>query len=118
MGYTCHVGGDIALKDIAKDQEVVFNLLENFQWLDFDISYCDDSVVEIRYDGNYHDDEWEDLLNDLVPYIKEGCLDFSGEDDSFWRYQFNAEKQEWEVLQGEIVYSTPKPVPKKGAHNG
>ncbi len=116
MGYTCYVSGDITLKDIAKDQDEVFKLLEDFQWLDFDISFCEPSAIEIRYDGNFHDDEWEDLLNDLVPYIREGCLDFSGEDNCFWRYQFNAEKQEWEELQGKIVYSDPKPIPKKGGN--
>jgi len=48
-----------------------------------------------------------DILNSILPYIKEGELDYVDEDHSHLKYLYNTEDNKWEVLTGKLVYAKP-----------
>lgn len=53
---------------------------------------------------NYCDSNWEKFLLEIKPYVCYGSIDFSGEDDSFWRFHFVTSN--WYEEQATIVYDT------------
>lgn len=54
-------------------------------------------------DWNYHDEEVEKALFSLIPFgIKEGAIEFIGEDESLWRYIFRDGK--WVEENGHVEY--------------
>lgn len=46
-----------------------------------------------------------DFLNILSPYITEGSIEYSGDDDCHWKFVFNKDTKEWDEIEGEVYYS-------------
>ena len=44
-------------------------------------------------------------LNFLTPYITEGDIDYSGDDDCFQKFVFNPETQKWDKINGDVYYT-------------
>lgn len=73
--------------------------------LDYDVDeingvYC----IDIYDSEKYHEEDTTKFLNLIAPYISEGKLDYSGEDDCIWRFVFNPETKEWKKENATIDY--------------
>ncbi len=60
-------------------------------------------------DLSYENQRWEEedlmeFLNTLAPYVSEGTMSFSGEDDSLWRYRFDPDTQKFVEETATAVY--------------
>lgn len=53
------------------------------------------------------------VLNAVLPYMKEGEMTYVDEDHNHWQYQYDPEKKNWYILKGTVVYRKPNEV-KKG----
>lgn len=78
-----------------------------FSDLDRDMD-AEDFSVELSFGDNYDEHAVLDVLNMLAPYTQEGCISYSGEDESYWRHQLVA--GEWVKLSGQICYDAPEQV--------
>ena len=56
-------------------------------------------------DSHWHEADTVLFLNALIPYITEGCVEYSGEDGCLWRYVFNPESNKWEEQNGRTYYT-------------
>ena len=61
-------------------------------------------AIDIYDDEKYHEEDTREFLTVITPYITEGTLNYSGEDDSIWRFVFDYEKQTWNEEDATIAY--------------
>lgn len=115
MGYAARGAGDAVLKK-GVDKEALSKILDeilekNGSDLEYDFSeiYDFSNIEEKEYidfwesDSHWHEEDTEEFLNALVPYITEGSAVYSGDDDCNWRYNFIDGK--WINEDGQIFYS-------------
>ena len=70
----------------------------------------DEAEVELNFNGKYWEDEILSALDTLSLFISDGEIEFSGEDDSHWKFFFRNGR--WNEVNGEVVYGeTDKPEP-------
>lgn len=108
MGYYASYNGYIRFKNIP-DKEIMDCL---YNTLD---CYSDKKdLLEVTVDGNdkYHEDEIYEVLNKIKPFVKEGELEYHGEDDYHWRFIFK--DNDWVEENGEVYYESQLPLLKKG----
>ncbi len=111
MGYYASGSGDATIKEGRAEE--LCSLLESkkveIEWDVFEKNSC---ISFWLSDDHWHAEETGDFLNLLCPFITEGTLEMSGEDDCHWRYVFNLESKCWREEFGTIVYErTPNEVP-------
>ena len=111
MGYVAYGSGSVTLKDEV-DMETVLNILNKEDNFGNSDESGMEGVIEVRYDGNWHEEEVREVLTEIIPYITEGCIDYEGDENCYWRYQFDAKLQQWNELFGTITYDNPKPFTK------
>ena len=98
MGYYANGGGDVTLQS-----EVPENVLELLSCAGFAVDKASDSGLWLTFEYNkFHEDDTEQALKRLAPYVKDGNVDFSGDDDEHWRYEFEDGKVYY--AQGAIEY--------------
>ncbi len=97
MGFYASYNGSVNLKDVISKETI--REIEKF--IEEDVGgFCnsfDDSgngesgyyYIEIHGDGNYHEDRWYEFFARIEPYIVGGEIEFRGEDDSQWRYNYS-----------------------------
>lgn len=67
--------------------------------------YDDKETIDFTDYENYHEEDTMDFLNILSPYITEGSIEYSGDDDCHWKFVFNKDTKEWDEIEGEVYYS-------------
>lgn len=64
-------------------------------------------MLVLRGYDNYDDEEWNDMLDCLTPYINEdnalvSQVEFIGEDNELWRFIFD--ENQWSMQTGHVEY--------------
>ena len=104
MGYYANGGGQVVLKDNVP-QDVIEILEKDFA----EVADSPDGGLWMTFEyDKYYDDEITEAMNKLAPYVKSGNVEFTGEDDSVWRFHFYDGKVRYEV--GRTVFE-----PRDGA---
>ena len=96
MGYYAYGAGNVTLikelpESILKNIEYVYGYVERYK-----------DTLSFTIDSNYHEVEVIAVLDELKPYISEGLVEYSGEDDTHWRFSFK--NGEWVESDGRIIY--------------
>lgn len=101
-GYCAYGSGFANLKRDADIAELKAKLDALDVWLNWRI-YKDS--VDFYDSDNYHEDETIEFLNTLAPYVAEGEVNYTGEDDYIWRFRFDPDKQKWVEESATIDYN-------------
>ena len=91
MGYYANGAGAIKFKS-NKAMDAARKVLDGV--LDNDESGTP-QCLDVWFDDKYYSDEIENALSDIAKYVKEGHIDFKGEDDALWQYKFNPSTKTW-----------------------
>ena len=82
------------LADFAEEAFVANNM--------FNDSY---EYVWVMGNGNWVRDHVYDGLDAVSGYILEGSIEFSGDNNTFWKEVFNGYSREWDHVEGYICYT-------------
>ena len=108
MGYRATVTGDLTLKEgITKEQidEIIQKGLDVFDEVEA-YNQGDDTLISIyECQENYHEEDCVEFYKAVSKYLKDGEINFKGEDDSMWKHAFDGEK--WQEYTGKVVYTNP-----------
>ena len=111
MGYYASASGSATIingkkEELEKILEDKYGKYGQHCSLDYDFfEDKDGDCIEITDSENYHEEDTIEFLKTIAPYITEGCLDYSGEDDCIWRFVFNPETKEWKEENATIDYN-------------
>lgn len=110
MGAIVNVEGTVTVKE--KDMVAYVSGLISGQVSSKDMNLTyeieNDTTLYLHEETSYwNESDLLDILNMILPYIKEGELDYVDEDHSHLKYLYNAEDNKWEVLAGRLVYAKP-----------
>lgn len=110
MGYYANGSGYITLKKEA-DMEIVKKALDTAKdeisgditgyWSKDNQTYNIDLYI---HDDHWHEEDIYDLFNAVMPFIVDVDVDMKGDEDCYWRYQYNTETQKIDKIPGTIVY--------------
>lgn len=109
MGYYASGSGDATFKE-GVTKEIVEKAIKDFYeseegnkfyCLDYD---TDVESIEIWDDEKYHEEDTIEFLKVLAPYIKEGHISYTGEDDCIWRFVFNPETGKWDEEYATVSF--------------
>ena len=108
MGYYCTGGGTARLK-IGVDPVELEMMLDNSNESNIYFEFYKDKTgvdfVDLVHEyAKWYEKDTVSILEVLSPYIEEGEISFTGEDDSHWKYVFVPEKGEFVYYEGAIVY--------------
>ena len=99
-GYKMKV---IAILSVDED---VFKVLSKDMNLTYEI--VNDATLHLHEETSYwSESDLLDILNTILPYIKEGELAYVDEDHSHLKYLYNEENNKWEVLTRRLIYAKP-----------
>lgn len=110
MGAIVNVEGTVTVKE--KDMVAYVSGLISGQVSSKDMNLTyeieNDTTLYLHEETSYwNESDLLDILNMILPYIKEGELDYVDEDHSHLKYLYNTEDNKWEVLTGKLVYEKP-----------
>lgn len=106
MGYCADGYGKATLKEKVDLQKLSKELDEQVEGtLGLEYEFDNEGNIEITDCENYHEEDILDFLNALSPYIVDGEIEYSGDDDYHWKFTFNKETKEWDETEGEVYYS-------------
>lgn len=111
MGYNASFTGSIETKRISEQEKCSFLSIVNAAGFTAHKKWGEADIFEIDIDGYeiYNEDVFYDFLEKVMPYTKEGEIDFVGEDYKLWRFAFRDGK--WYEDTGRIVYeNSPLPI--------
>ena len=96
MGYYAYGAGEVTLikelpEQVLKDVKDIYSYTERYK-----------DTLFFSIDSNYHEDDVVGLLDELKPYISEGLVEYTGEEDTHWRFSFK--DGEWTEFNGRTVY--------------
>lgn len=97
MGYYATAQGSVKLKRNDDGAKVLDELQYCYEIYDYDFT----NVCFGNYD-KYHDEEVKAILNAILPYISEGEVEYTGDDDAHWRFILKNGK--WVEQNGHVVY--------------
>ncbi len=106
MGYYASGSGSAKLKK-GTDKEALAKILDGIEsgiGFSFYVNGEYDYIDMCHEYEKWYDDETDEFLSALIPYIEDGDMSFSGEDDCYWRYVFKPEEGKWEYEYARIVY--------------
>ena len=106
MSYYAYGNGSALLKENVDKEELFEKLdtkVEEACCLEYE--YDDKETIDFTDYENYHEEDTMDFLNILSPYITEGSIEYSGDDDCHWKFIFNKDTKEWDEIGGEVYYS-------------
>lgn len=104
MGYYAYGNGSVVFKK-GVNQAKVIDLLENLPNSTIEFEVYDKGVSFWENDSHWHEEDTFEFLEALIPYITEGCANYSGEEDCIWRYKFYPESETWEEECATIDYN-------------
>lgn len=97
MSYIATCNGNFRIKE-GKLNDELFDKVEPF----FDSVEKFGSDIEVFYNGNYHEDNFCQFMNEMAEAAESGTLYCAGEDDSYWK--FVVKDGNWKEYSGSIVY--------------
>lgn len=97
MSYYASGGGSVVL-----NKEVPAKVVQDLIHAEFLVENAPDGGLWLTFEHTNFNDQIEDALKAMAPYVKSGSVEFVGEDHEFFRYEFDAGKI-W-YADGEIVY--------------
>lgn len=106
VGYYANGDGIATFKDgvnIRQVEEILNDILDELYAIEFDI--VNENEISICDTDKYHEDEILTFLNALAPYIKEGKMTYSGDDNCNWRFVFDPENECWLEESGIVDYN-------------
>lgn len=106
MGYYAYGNGSVLLKNGINKEELFKKLDEKLNdafGLEYEFNKA--GMIDITDYENYSEEDIMEFLNILIPYIKEGSIEYSGDDDYHWKFVFNEKDQKWDEFDGEVCYS-------------
>ena len=106
MGYYAYGNGSVLLKNGINKEELFKKLDEKLNdafGLEYEFNKA--GMIDITDYENYSAEDIMEFLNILIPYIKEGSIEYSGDDDYHWKFVFNEKDQKWDEFDGEVYYS-------------
>ncbi len=106
MSYCAYGNGSALLKENVDKEELFEKLdtkVEEAYCLEYE--YDDKETIDFTDCENYHEEDTMDFLNILSPYITEGSIEYSGDDDWHWKFVFNKDTKEWDEIEGKVYYS-------------
>lgn len=107
MGYWANGSGDVILKEGINREELRQKLdtiiKEQFSDMEYDLDESSELIYFWENDTHWHEEDTMEFLNALIPYIKEGCAEYRGEEDCNWRYILINGK--WIEQGGTVYYS-------------
>lgn len=104
MGYYASGSGDATLKEgmgDALERAIRDHYKDAYCPIGYDI---EPDYINIYDDEKYHADETKEFLDILTPFITEGILSYSGDDDCIWRFVFDYDNQKWNEEDATISY--------------
>ena len=117
MSYYAKGGGDCSLKENTTIEQIKnINLLSGLEIEPYEFRegkvVPSQSSFGLAFEYNKYDqDDFEKDLEKLSPYIVNGSIDMTGEDDAVWRYAF--EDGEWHYYDGNIKFDNDIPEAKE-----
>lgn len=110
MGYCATYYGDMRTRPLNEQEKLAIDLRlrfwqdeDVFEDLDFGFAAADNAcVVTLSGNSRYYEESVKDFLAELEPYLESGEINYSGEDDTFWRFEFRKDK--WYKDIGHIEY--------------
>lgn len=60
--------------------------------------------IEIFDSDRYHEEDAEEFLSVIAPYVSDGCLEYYGEDNCIWRFVFDPDTKKWNEENANIDY--------------
>lgn len=103
MGYCASGCGTATFKKDCNIKELERALKEIDDPLIYDIN--EEGIFFENDTSHYNEDNTKVFLETLTPYIVEGCMEYtSHEDDSIWRFKFDAGKSSWVEENATIDY--------------
>lgn len=108
MGYYASGDGIATFKDgveIEKVEEMLDDILDKMHVIEFEFEIFNKNQISIYDTDKYHEDETLAFLNALSPYIIEGQMTYSGEDNCNWRFVFDSENECWTEESGIVDYN-------------
>ncbi len=103
MGYYASGSGSVVLKENV-DKKNVLKLLEDLG-TDIEFELYNDTIDFYEDDSHWHEEDTFEFLETLTPYIKQGCANYTGEEDCIWRYKFYPESETWEEECATVDYN-------------
>lgn len=117
MGSIVNVEGTVTVKEKDMVNEVESRISSQVSSKDMNLTYEieNDTTLYLHEETSYwSESDLLDILNSILPYIKEGELDYVDEDHSHLKYLYNTEDNKWEVLTGKLVYAKPDKIDDMG----
>lgn len=108
MGYYVSGDGIATFKDgveIEKVEEMLDDILDKMHVIEFEFGIFNKNQIFIYDTNKYHEDETLAFLNALSPYIIEGQMTYSREDNCNWRFVFDSENECWTEESGIVDYN-------------
>lgn len=112
MGYYARGCGSVRLG--CPSEEMIDHLTRRIEEVfdDYDLTLpsvdteFDEIEITFWVDGKYHSDALDELLSWIVENFKieDGCVEFAGEDDCYWRFLYVKERGCFIEQNGRIVY--------------
>ena len=119
MGYCANGSGDAIIKENVNRKELRVLLDEIIDRCCSDMEYdLDDTDMRIYFwenDTHWHEEDTMEFFDALIPYITEGCAEYTGEEDCNWRYVLKDGK--W-IEQNGTIYYTIEDMIKELEENG
>ena len=104
MSYYAKGSGRLVFSSALSDDKVrkIENILDQ-NLFEFD---CDGKNFDIWCYCKYYEDEVESALEEIseVAELKEGYIEYCGEDDALWRFKYSPKKRKWHEQNGRVVY--------------
>lgn len=97
MGYFVNGGGMV-----ISNKEVPEEVLALLVSAEFFVEDSPDGGIWLTFEDRNFNDQVEESLKALAPYVRIGNVEFTGEDGEHFRYEFDEGKL-W-YCDGEIVY--------------
>ena len=113
MGYEAYGSGYINyINPLSEEKKNIIEDIAQDFWFDVNAYDKAQGMVDVWYDGNYHDDSVQDFLRRMseVGAVMEGALAFVGEDDEHWRFVYDTASKSWKEESGHVFYGDQFPV--------
>ena len=107
MSYYASGCGEVILK--SEVPEDILALLKESAFMVYPLAHSNGLGIEFDY-GKYYDDEANDCMNAIAPYVARGDVEFTGEDGQF-RFHFD----DGTVIEENAEYFYPSDMKKRKA---
>ena len=107
MGYCANAGGSATIIDGKREdlEKILEDKYGSYSPLDYDFfENKDENSIKIYDSEKYYEEDTMEFLETIAPYITKGCLNYSGEDGSIWRFVFNPDTKKWDEQNAKISY--------------